>query len=363
MPPRWFRRVVIGPLAVVGCAAVLILSPVIVLVAAFALRYARGILKPFRLLWLLVVALVREPLGLIALFLLWVGSGFGYAIDTPPFRRAHVALMSWYLWGYIGVAQRSLGLRLVTEEAPGALVVEPNRPSRPVLIFSRHAGAGDSFILAHMLVSTFGRVPSIVLKDTLQWAPCIDVVLHRLPSKFISTNPPPGAGVVESIGELAAGLPDDGALILFPEGGNFTEARRLRGIQRLRDLGLEEQVAKAEELSTVLAPRPGGVLAALNAAPDTDVIFVAHTGLEPLSSLRTVLANVPMQHSVRMAWWLVPAGEIPSDEEGRIAWLYDWWERIDTWIEDHAELGLDPYAVVNAATPSREPEARRADAP
>lgn len=348
MPPRWFRRVVLGPLAIVVCLAVLILAPAIVLIAAFALRYARGILKPFRLLWLLVVALVREPLGLIALFVLWVASGFGYAINSSPFRRAHVALMSWYLWGYIGVAQRSLGLRLVTEEAPGSLVVEPKRPSKPMLVFSRHAGAGDSFILAHKLVSTFGRVPSIVLKDTLQWAPCIDVVLHRLPSKFISTNPPPGAGVVESIGELAADLPDDGALILFPEGGNFTEARRERGIQRLRDLGLHEQVAKAEELSTVLAPRPGGVLAALDAAPDADVVFVAHTGLEPLSSIRTVLANVPMQHSVRMAWWLVPAAEVPTGEEDRIAWLYDWWERIDTWIEAHAEAGLDPYAVVNA---------------
>lgn len=354
----------IGPLTVVACAAVLILSPVVVLVTAFALRYARGILKPFRLLWLLVVALVREPLGLIALFLLWVTSGFGYAIDRPAFRRAHVALMSWYLWGYIGVAQRSLGLRLVTEEAPGALVVEPKRPSRPMLIFSRHAGAGDSFILAHMLVSTFGRVPSIVLKDTLQWAPCIDVVLHRLPSKFISPNPPPGAGVIESIGQLAAGLPDDGALILFPEGGNFSESRRERAIQRLRNLGLDEQVAKAEELSTVLAPRPGGVLAALDAAPGADVIFVAHTGLEPLSSLRAVLANIPMQHSVRMAWWLVPAGDVPTDEEGRIAWLYEWWERIDTWIEDHAEAGLDPYAVVKSSTEETvPPEARTPEAP
>lgn len=348
VPPRLVRRVLLAPVLPVVTVAVLVALPVTVPVAAFATRYLPGRLQPLRLLWLLLVWLVRESIGVVVLLGLWVLAGFGRRLDRPWSRRQHVRLVGWYLWGLVGTAQRTLGLRVVTEESPGALVVEPHLPPRPVLVFSRHAGAGDSFLLAHELVNTYGRTPSIVLQEALQLDPCIDIALNRLPSRFIPRDPPPGSGVVASIGELAAALPDDGALILFPEGGNFTEGRRRRAIERLEERGLAAEAAKARELRTVLPPRPGGTLAALDAAPRADVVFVAHTGLEALSSVRQVLDGIPMEHSVRMAWWFVPAAEVPLTETERISWLYEWWERIDTWIEAHAEAGLDPATNVRA---------------
>ena len=347
VPPRLVRRLFVAPLVPLIAVVLATLLPLQALALAFATRYVHhGPLRGLRLLWVLVVWLLREAAGIVLLFGLWVGSGFGWKIRSTPFQRQHVRLMGWYLWGLVGSAQRTLGLRLVTEESPGVLVVEPHIAPRPVLVFSRHAGAGDSFLLAHELINTYGRTPRIVLKDTLEWAPCVDIALNRLPSRFISPNPPPGEGVVDSIGELAAGLPPNGALILFPEGGNFSERRRLRAIAKLESLGLHEEVAKARELTTVLPPRPGGVLAALSAAPQADVIFVAHTGLERLSSFRQVLDNIPLRHSIRMAWWRVPAEEVPADERERISWLYAWWEEIDTWIERHTEPGLDPAAAL-----------------
>ena len=51
-----------------------------------------------------------------------------------------------------------------------------------------------------------------------------------------------------------------------------------------------------------------------------------------------------MEHSVRMAWWLERAASVPQTEPARIAWLYDWWEKIDCWIQGHAEAGLEPVA-------------------
>jgi hypothetical protein len=36
-----------------------------------------------------------------------------------------------------------------------------------------------------------------------------------------------------------------------------------------------------------------------------------------------------------MQWWQVPRAEIPEGREARIDWLYDWWEQIDTWIEQN----------------------------
>jgi hypothetical protein len=169
-------------------------------------------------------------------------------------------------------------------------------------------------------------------------------VLNRLPNRFIASNPRPGAGAVESIASLAAELPSDGALILFPEGGNFSEARRLRAIERLVEQNLPAQAAKARALMTVLPPRPRGTLAAIDAAPHADVVFVAHTGLERLSSMREVIAGVPMEHSVRMSWWLVRARDIPHGDDARIAWLYDWWERIDTRVDAEQRRATQPSA-------------------
>jgi hypothetical protein len=31
----------------------------------------------------------------------------------------------------------------------------------------------------------------------------------------------------------------------------------------------------------------------------------------------------------------VPAPEVPRDRDEVVRWLYDWWERIDAWIDEH----------------------------
>ena len=35
--------------------------------------------------------------------------------------------------------------------------------------------------------------------------------------------------------------------------------------------------------------------------------------------------------------WLAPADERPTDDEERIQWLYDWWRRIDEWVDAQGE--------------------------
>jgi hypothetical protein len=67
----------------------------------------------------------------------------------------------------------------------GRFRVTEGRPARPLLVFSRHAGPGDSLLLVHALLQQ-GFRPHIVLRDALQWAPAIDIALNRLPSLFLS---------------------------------------------------------------------------------------------------------------------------------------------------------------------------------
>lgn len=337
------RRLLLAPAMVAFTAFLLAATPLVVIVLCFAVRFLPGRWRALRLFWFLLVYLLRESLGIFALCAIWLASGFGWKLRTDRFRRAHVALVGWYLRGLVVSAARVLGLRLVTESVPDELAIRQrlqprvSEDVRPVLVFSRHAGAGDSFILVHLLVNTYGRRPRIVLKDLLQLDPCIDIVLNRLPSRFISPNPAPGAGVVESIRDLATDLERDGALILFPEGGNFSERRRRFAIQRLEDAGLEESALAASRLVHLLPPRPGGAFAAIDASPEADVLFVAHTGLEQLSSVRDLWSGLPMDREVRLRWWTVRREDIPSDPDERVRWLFDWWERIDEWIEQRRD--------------------------
>ena len=175
----------------------------------------------------------------------------------------------------------------------------------------------------------------VVLKDTLQWDPAIDVLLHRIPARFISPNPAEGEDLESQIRELATDLDENDAFVIFPEGGNFTEERRARAIARLRRLGLERMARRAERMTNVLAPRPGGFLAALDAAPEADVVLVAHTGLDHLLTVGDVWRELPMDQQIVMRWWRVARAEIPPDRDGRIDWLFGWWERIDAWIDEN----------------------------
>ena len=322
LPPRWVRRVVLAPGIVLLTVAVLGALPVLLLVAAVASPLLPGRWRPLRAGWMVGLHLLLETAVLIALFVLWVASGFGAAIRSPRFERAHYDVVRAYLRLMFAEARRVLHVE-VAVEGP-----EPSSMSgRPLLVFSRHAGPGDSFMLVHALVNWYDREPRVVLKDTLQWDPAVDVLLNRLPNRFIR----PGGGT-PPIRELASGLDDDDAFVIFPEGGNFTARRRARGIARLRAQGLLAEAEQAEQLRNVLAPRPGGVVAALEQAPDADVVWVAHSGLDHLVSVADVWRALPMDSVVRMRWWRVPAADVPRGETAQVAWLNDWWARIDDWI-------------------------------
>jgi 1-acyl-sn-glycerol-3-phosphate acyltransferase len=196
----------------------------------------------------------------------------------------------------------------------------------------------------YALLHWYGREPRVVLKHTIAWDPAIDVLFHRLPNRFVQPHPGQGSDLDAKVGELARDLDADDAFVIFPEGGNFTPARKERAVGRLRKLGLHAMAERAERMENVLAPRPGGLLAALDAAPDADVMLVAHTGLDHMRTVGDVWRELPMDKELIMRWWRVPRADIPQSREERIEWLFGWWERIDQWVADHrpVDLNADP---------------------
>jgi 1-acyl-sn-glycerol-3-phosphate acyltransferase len=176
-----------------------------------------GYWRPLRIAWLAILYLVCESVMLVILFGLWISSGFGRRVRTPYFEGIHYDLVQGLLWMFFREARRVLNLTIETAgPTPDAY------PGRPLLVCCRHAGPGDSFTLIYALMHWYDREPRVVLKDNPRLDPAIDVLLHRIPARFISPNPKEGAGVEEQIAELATGLDENDAFVIFPEGGNFT---------------------------------------------------------------------------------------------------------------------------------------------
>ena len=343
-PPKWVRRLIIAPVVVVLGLAALLAIPLALLIFLALISLVPRHVRALRVVWLAFVYLVWDAVLLVVLFVLWIASGFGWKLRSPAFQRAHYRIAAFALRSLFWIFGASLRLTIDTSGAEGDEPADRSgvfAPGIPLIVASRHAGPGDSFILIHVLLNQAHRMPRIVLAQKLQWDPGIDVLLSRVPSRFIApagfgpTRTGGGSRVEAEIGALASGMSGDDALVIFPEGGNFTDGRRRSRIDRLRGSGHEDMAERAEGFTHVMAPHPGGVHAAL-AAGESDVVFVAHTGLEELVTMRDIWHALPMDKRITMHAWRVPRSQIPEQADAQVAWLFDWFARIDAWIEEHS---------------------------
>ena len=343
LPPRWLRRLVIAPLLVVGMTVALLAMPIWVLAAFIVSRLVPGRWRILRISWFLFLYLLVEVAALLALFALWVGSGFGWKIRTPESLRRHYRVLGWMLRRVIRSALVTFKLTVVAD-GPRLTTVGPEG-RRPVLVLSRHAGPGDSMLLMDGLVNEYRRNPRIVLKEFMQWDPGVDVILNRLPTAFVPVGRKGGEQLLESISALTRDLGSDDAFVIFPEGANYTETRHARAIHKLREIGRPDLAERAEQLRKTLPPRATGVKAAVAAAPsNSDVVFVGHAGLEAFVTPGDIWRAIPMDTHIAVRLWHFRADVIPG-QDGLETWLYDVWAEIDQWINsnlsDTGELAFD----------------------
>jgi 1-acyl-sn-glycerol-3-phosphate acyltransferase len=333
VPPKWFRRLVLAPAVLGGVVLLLLSMPVWLIGAAFASRFVPGRWRPLRLLWFGFIYLFNEALVLVLLFGTWIASGFGWKIRTRRFQDLHYALMAWFLRRVVGSARYTFGLTFRREDD---LQPRPAEERRPVLVLSRHAGPGDSLLLIDSALNRMHRHPRIVLKDLLQYDPAVDIVLNRLPNRFVPSTGRAGEAAVEAIRDLASTMAPVDALVIFPEGGNFTPTRRTRIIERFQERGREDLAERARNLTHLLPPKPTGALTAIAAAPTADVVFVGHAGLEAMSTLRDIWHGLKMDQEIVTHLWRVAAEDIPATEAERDRWLYAQWAMIDRWLGEKA---------------------------
>lgn len=324
-PPLVVRRVLIDPVWIPLAAGVAAVFTAVALVTA---PFGRRRRVPRLALMAAVYLLVNAGL-IVACAGLWVRRPIA-ARRSVRWAEAHEQLLRRALAVLMAAAWPLLGFRVRPEELPGPDTLPAGRP---LLVLARHGGPGDSFAIAGLLLARYRRRPVIVLKETLRWDPGLDVLLSRMPSCFL---PASGAGrdLPARIAELAAGLTGGDALLIFPEGGNWTPGRHIRALRRLRALGRPGAAAHAAANRHVLPPHPGGVLASLAARPDLEVLIAAHTGLDDLVSPGLIWAALPVTaRPMVVRWWHFPAASRPADPKRLQSWLDLQWTIVDSWID------------------------------
>ena len=214
----------------------------------------------------------------------------------------------------------------------------------PLVVMSRHASLLDVLLPAVFVSSRHRLVAHYVAKRELLWDPCVDLFGHRLAMAFVRRGGQQHELDVAAVRGLAGSLGRRDALVIFPEGTRFTEAKRER---LLASLARKDPAAfaRAARLRHLLPPHEAGPLAVLDEARGADVVFCAHTGLERAGRLADLLGGTLIDATVRVRYWRVAAAEVPVGREARAEWLRRWWERLDEWISSRERAdSLTPSA-------------------
>lgn len=332
------RRVVTIPAVILIAALVLATLPATLVVAAavdLVRRLRRG--TPFavtRLLLFGAVYLLAELVGLLALFVAWLGSGFG--ASRSRLIAWTYAIQSAWVATLFATVQRLYGVRF---EVEGEDALGP-APGGPALVLMQHTSLVDTLLPTTFLTRRRGLALRWVLKSELLVDPCLDVAGLRLPNAFVRRDGSDTAQSLARVAALAKDLgPRDGVLI-YPEGTRFTPSKRRRALERLAT-SQPALVARAERLQRVLPPRLGGPLALIEAAPEADLVFFAHHGFEGLATAAAVLNGELVGKTVRLRFWRIPRAQVPADRQARIEWLWARWEDLDAWVTDASRPNVE----------------------
>lgn len=319
---KWSRRVVTVPGLVLLCLVDLALLPLLLLGALVMDLARRRRFAGVRFQLAVAFALSIHVVGLVLLLRAWIA---GMLAGPARERDLDVWSEDWWATATWHTAVRLYGMRVVVEG-------EDALDGGPLVLMSRHASLLD-ILLPIVVAARHDLALRYVVKRELLWDPCIDLVGHRIATAFVRRQGRGHEVDVAAVESLARDLGPRDAVVIFPEGTRFSEAKRTRALAALagRD---EAAFANAQRLQNLLPPHPAGPLHLLDRAPRADVVFCAHTGLEGANHLRDLVAGSLIGSTVRVHYWRVKAHEIPPDATARLQWLRQWWERLDAWIDE-----------------------------
>jgi 1-acyl-sn-glycerol-3-phosphate acyltransferase len=223
-------------------------------------------------------------------------------------------------------------------------------PARPLLVLARHCGPGDTLYIAWLLAVHYRLRLRIVLKSVLRLQPTLDLAADHLPLCFVGRRGR-GRALVHGV---ASSMTGGDALLLFPEGGNFTWSRWHEALRSLSAEvrghgGPRHALRRALRRTHTLPPHQGGVTAALAGSPRADVLLLAHAGFTTDGRDRPWW-QVPVHRPFLVRTSLIPAATVPRETAARRAWLESSWTWIDSWVAGHTTDAAPPSRTGHTAT-------------
>jgi 1-acyl-sn-glycerol-3-phosphate acyltransferase len=307
------RRVVTVPLVTAVMVCLLVLGPLLLVVAGLASLAARSS-RPVRTVALTMAYAFIELRTLGKL-----------AIDDLDSDR----LVADFLSTAYAAVRRILDVEVVLDSQSVTPAEIPR--NEPVIVLSRHCGPGDTVLVAWLLTVQYQLRVRVVLKAVLRCEPVLDFAGKRGCLCFLSR----GARARRQIHAQAASLTGGQALLLFPEGANFTWPRWHAAIAELRSTGRIREARRAFLHSHTLPPHAAGATAAVTAAPSANVLVLTHNGFCPDGRARPWW-RLPIHRQLLVRTALVPADHLPPPDHLR-PWLERTWTHIDAWVAAHTD--------------------------
>jgi 1-acyl-sn-glycerol-3-phosphate acyltransferase len=336
-PPDHFpgplaRRTVSIPVVLFGVPLLVLLSPLVLLVGALVDVVTgawRG--RSVRAIAFAYCFAAIEWIALFRIGVLWVRTGFARRLQTDFAQDAMAELLGWYAHRILGALHATTRFTL---DIQGLEVVDHG----PLICVARHSSLDDALLPAECFRRVGGLRPRYMLKRELQRGPSFDFIGNWGPHHFVDRAPTDSAAQLVGVKAFAGGLGPRDVAVIFPEGTFFTPARQTQVMAKLE---ASDPVAaeRARGLHYVLPPRPAGTQALLAAAPDADVLVLAHAGLEKFASIGRSLRAIPFREPVRAQLWRVPRADVPVDPDEQAAWLTDQFRRIDDWVDARTGKG------------------------
>jgi 1-acyl-sn-glycerol-3-phosphate acyltransferase len=288
-------------------------------VAAVDLWHRRWALPTLRLYGVALQYLWNEVVEIVLAPVLWMAAGFWTRLGSAASIERHARIQRWSLRTFTRRAEQLLGIRYSVEGAEHLLPL-------PAIVLSRHVNLFDATLPAWLYQADADRrVLGVVMRDLLS-DPGFDLVYQRIGWVFVVRDQSPAARA--AIRAMAARLGNDGVGVIFPEG----RLHRPELVEPLLARLAGTDPARAERLGPlrhVLPPRPGGVLAMLEGAPNADVVLVTHRGFDDVATLGRLREVAPLQRPVEVRVRRIPRSHIPADRDGQVRWLDELWSEVD----------------------------------
>jgi 1-acyl-sn-glycerol-3-phosphate acyltransferase len=307
------RRVVTVPLVTALMVGVLVWGPLLLTVAGLVGLATRS----------------SRPVRTVALAMAYAAIELRTLVGLLCGERDCDRLMRDFVGMAYAAVRRILGVEVVLD--PSSVTPNEIPCHAPLIVLSRHCGPGDTVLVAWLLTVEYRLQVRIVLKAILRCEPVLDFAEQLGCLCFLAR----GGRARHQIYDLAASLAGGQAMLLFPEGANFTWPRWRTAIAELRSTGQIRAASRALRQSHTLPPHTGGATAALIGAPSANVLVLTHNGFCPDGRARPWW-QLPIDRQLLVRTVLVPAAQLPQPD--RISpWLERTWTQVDAWVAGHTD--------------------------